>query len=91
MFVYPAIYRVVGGIDGDFANLWIFYADILLPWVNYLSLSTVHFFTCKVPDYQQSLWKMISTVSFCFPRLICLGLCSRLHIVEIKAFTLLYS
>ena len=38
--------------------------DILVPLDNYISRSTAHFLTCKEPDYQQSLWKMISSVSY---------------------------
>ena len=37
--------------------------DILVPLDNYISRGTAHFLTCKEPDYQQSLWSMISSVS----------------------------
>ncbi|KAL5998548.1 hypothetical protein ACLOJK_009491 [Asimina triloba] len=37
-------------------------ANILVPLDNYVSRSTAHFLTCKDPDYQQSLWKMLSSV-----------------------------
>lgn len=37
--------------------------DILVPLDNYISRSTAHFLACKEPDYQQSLWNMISSVS----------------------------
>jgi hypothetical protein len=40
----------------------VFYADILVPLDNYISRSTEHFLTCKDPDYQESLFKMISLV-----------------------------
>ncbi|KAK2986662.1 hypothetical protein RJ640_010118 [Escallonia rubra] len=36
--------------------------DILVPLDNYISRSTMHFLTCKEPDYQQSLWHMISSI-----------------------------
>ncbi|XP_073134162.1 importin beta-like SAD2 [Henckelia pumila] len=39
-----------------------FFPNILVPLDNYISRSTVHFLTCKEPDYQQSLWNMISSV-----------------------------
>lgn len=43
---------------------WIYiFADILVSLDNYISRSTAHFLTCKDPDYQQSLWNMISSVS----------------------------
>ena len=41
---------------------WDYFADILVPLDNYVSRSTEHFLTCKEPDYQQSLFKMLSTV-----------------------------
>ncbi|ERN11860.1 importin beta-like SAD2 [Amborella trichopoda] len=39
-----------------------FFENILVPLDNYISRSTAHFLTCKDPDYQQSLWKMLSSV-----------------------------
>ncbi|KAG8484415.1 hypothetical protein CXB51_022818 [Gossypium anomalum] len=39
-----------------------FFPNILVPLDNYISRGTVHFLTCKEPDYQQSLWNMISSV-----------------------------
>ncbi|CAA3022080.1 importin beta-like SAD2 [Olea europaea subsp. europaea] len=39
-----------------------FFPNILVPLDNYISRSTVHFLTCKEPDYQQSLWNMISSI-----------------------------
>ncbi|XP_021733231.1 importin beta-like SAD2 [Chenopodium quinoa] len=39
-----------------------FFPNILVPLDNYISRSTAHFLTCKDPDYQQSLWKMISSI-----------------------------
>ncbi|KAL2329682.1 hypothetical protein Fmac_017263 [Flemingia macrophylla] len=36
--------------------------DILVPLDNYISRGTAHFLTCKEPDYQQSLWSMISSI-----------------------------
>ena len=41
------------------------FTDILVPLDNFVSRGTAHFLTCKAPDYQQSLWNMISSVS-CF-------------------------
>ncbi|XP_058093575.1 importin beta-like SAD2 isoform X2 [Magnolia sinica] len=37
-----------------------FFENILIPLDNYISRSTAHFLTCKDPDYQQSLWNMLS-------------------------------
>ncbi|KAM7463364.1 hypothetical protein LguiA_031485 [Lonicera macranthoides] len=39
-----------------------FFPNILVPLDNYISRGTQHFITCKEPDYQQSLWTMISSV-----------------------------
>jgi len=39
-------------------------ADILVPLDNYISRGSAHFLACREPDYQQSLWKMISYVSY---------------------------
>ncbi|KAL3619919.1 secondary alcohol dehydrogenase (SADH2) [Castilleja foliolosa] len=39
-----------------------FFPNILVPLDNFISRSTAHFLTCKEPDYQQSLWNMISSV-----------------------------
>ncbi|RWR73022.1 importin beta-like protein SAD2 [Cinnamomum micranthum f. kanehirae] len=39
-----------------------FFENILVPLDNYISRSTAHFLTCKDPDYQQSLWNMLSSV-----------------------------
>ncbi|KAK3005637.1 hypothetical protein RJ639_017008 [Escallonia herrerae] len=39
-----------------------FFPNILVPLDNYISRSTMHFLTCKEPDYQQSLWHMISSI-----------------------------
>ncbi|CAH1416756.1 unnamed protein product [Lactuca virosa] len=39
-----------------------FFPNILVPLDNYISRSTVHYLTCKEPDYQQSLWVMLSNV-----------------------------
>ncbi|XP_033514995.1 importin beta-like SAD2 isoform X2 [Nicotiana tomentosiformis] len=39
-----------------------FFPNILVSLDNYISRSTAHFLTCKDPDYQQSLWNMISSV-----------------------------
>ncbi|KAG6422846.1 hypothetical protein SASPL_113228 [Salvia splendens] len=39
-----------------------FFPNILVPLDNYISRSTAHFLTCKEPDYQQSLWTMVSSV-----------------------------
>nr|GEV10139.1 importin beta-like SAD2 [Tanacetum cinerariifolium] len=39
-----------------------FFPNILVPLDNYISRSTVHYLTCKEPDYQQSLWIMLSNI-----------------------------
>ncbi|KAJ0093010.1 hypothetical protein Patl1_26134 [Pistacia atlantica] len=39
-----------------------FFPNILVPLDNYISRGTVHFLSCKEPDYQQSLWNMISSI-----------------------------
>ncbi|OMP00310.1 hypothetical protein CCACVL1_03384 [Corchorus capsularis] len=39
-----------------------FFPNILVPLDNYISRGTAHFLTCKEPDYQQSLWTMISSI-----------------------------
>jgi len=39
-----------------------FFENILVPLDNYISRGTEHFVTCKDPDYQQSLWKGLSSV-----------------------------
>ncbi|GMI64407.1 enhanced miRNA activity 1, SUPER SENSITIVE TO ABA AND DROUGHT2, UNARMED 9 [Hibiscus trionum] len=39
-----------------------FFPNILVPLDNYVSRGTAHFLTCKEPDYQQSLWNMISSI-----------------------------
>ncbi|KAG9141479.1 hypothetical protein Leryth_001925 [Lithospermum erythrorhizon] len=39
-----------------------FFPNILVPLDNYISRSTAHFLSCKEPDYQQSLWNMISSI-----------------------------
>ncbi|KAF8016601.1 hypothetical protein BT93_H1964 [Corymbia citriodora subsp. variegata] len=39
-----------------------FFPNILVPLDNYISRGTGHFLTCKEPNYQQSLWNMISSV-----------------------------
>ncbi|CAD5166944.1 unnamed protein product [Musa acuminata subsp. malaccensis] len=39
-----------------------FFENMLVPLDNYISRSTAHFLTCKDPDYQQSLWKILSTI-----------------------------
>ncbi|CAM8933085.1 unnamed protein product [Rhodiola kirilowii] len=39
-----------------------FFPNILVPLDNYISRGTEHFISCKDPDYQQSLWNMISHV-----------------------------
>ncbi|CAN8254239.1 unnamed protein product [Cochlearia groenlandica] len=37
-----------------------FFPNILVPLHNYISRGTEHYLTCKEPDYQQSLWSVIS-------------------------------
>ncbi|KAJ6686935.1 IMPORTIN-7 8 11 [Salix purpurea] len=39
-----------------------FFPNILVPLDNYISRGTAHFLACREPDYQQSLWKMISSI-----------------------------
>ncbi|KAM7484745.1 hypothetical protein LguiA_000754 [Lonicera macranthoides] len=39
-----------------------FFPNILVPLDNYISRSTAHFLTCQEPNYQQSLWNMISSI-----------------------------
>ncbi|KAF8402253.1 hypothetical protein HHK36_013205 [Tetracentron sinense] len=39
-----------------------FFPNILVPLDNFISRSTTHFLTCKDPDYQQSLWNMLSSI-----------------------------
>ncbi|PWA50785.1 importin-beta domain, Armadillo-type fold protein [Artemisia annua] len=39
-----------------------FFPNILVPVDNYISRSTVHYLTCKEPDYQQSLWNILSNI-----------------------------
>ncbi|KAK7295628.1 hypothetical protein RJT34_18539 [Clitoria ternatea] len=38
-----------------------FFPNILVPLDNYVSRGTAQFLACKEPDYQQSLWNMISS------------------------------
>uniref|UniRef100_A0A7N0UGH1 Importin N-terminal domain-containing protein n=1 Tax=Kalanchoe fedtschenkoi TaxID=63787 RepID=A0A7N0UGH1_KALFE len=39
-----------------------FFPNILVPLDNYISRGTERFLSCKDPDYQQSLWNMISHI-----------------------------
>ncbi|KAM7255965.1 hypothetical protein ACFE04_011706 [Oxalis oulophora] len=39
-----------------------FFPNILVPLDNYISRGTAHFLSCKEPDYQQSLWSLISSL-----------------------------
>ncbi|XP_022722400.1 importin beta-like SAD2 [Durio zibethinus] len=39
-----------------------FFSNILVPLDNYISRGTAHFLTCQEPNYQQSLWNMISSI-----------------------------
>ncbi|KAK8556290.1 hypothetical protein V6N13_064338 [Hibiscus sabdariffa] len=39
-----------------------FFPNILVPLDNYISRGTAHFLNCKEPNYQQSLWNMISSI-----------------------------
>ncbi|KAE8022774.1 hypothetical protein FH972_008548 [Carpinus fangiana] len=39
-----------------------YFPNILVPLDNYISRGTAHFLTCKEPDFQQSLWNMISSI-----------------------------
>ncbi|URD87252.1 Cse1 [Musa troglodytarum] len=38
------------------------FENILVPLDNYISRSTAHFLSCKDPDYQQSLWEVLSKI-----------------------------
>ncbi|KAH7682960.1 Exportin-2 C-terminal protein [Dioscorea alata] len=38
-----------------------FFGDVLVPLNNYISRSTEHFLTCRGPDYQLSLWSILSS------------------------------
>lgn len=46
-----------------FTKLFFENLDILVPMDNFISRGTAHFLTCKEPDYQQSLYNVLSTVS----------------------------
>ncbi|CAH2059895.1 unnamed protein product [Thlaspi arvense] len=39
-----------------------FFPNILVPMDNFISRGTAHFLTCKQPDYQQSLFNVLSTL-----------------------------
>ncbi|KAJ6956324.1 importin beta-like SAD2 [Populus alba x Populus x berolinensis] len=39
-----------------------FFPNILVPLDNYISRGTAHFLACREPNYQQSLWNMISSI-----------------------------
>uniref|UniRef100_A0A1J3IJ64 Importin beta-like SAD2 n=1 Tax=Noccaea caerulescens TaxID=107243 RepID=A0A1J3IJ64_NOCCA len=39
-----------------------FFPNILVPMDNFISRGTAHFLTCKGPDYQQSLYNVLSTL-----------------------------
>ncbi|KAK1425494.1 hypothetical protein QVD17_20846 [Tagetes erecta] len=39
-----------------------FFPNIIVPLDNYISRGTMHYLTCKEPDYQQSLWIMLSNI-----------------------------
>ncbi|KAF8098130.1 hypothetical protein N665_0273s0030 [Sinapis alba] len=39
-----------------------FFPNILVPLHNYISRGSEHYLTCKQPDYQQSLWSVISSL-----------------------------
>lgn len=39
-----------------------YFDNILVPLDNYISRGTAHFLACKEPDYQQSLWNMLSSI-----------------------------
>ncbi|KAD0994770.1 hypothetical protein E3N88_43444 [Mikania micrantha] len=39
-----------------------FFPNILVPLDNYISRGTMHYLTCKEPDYQQSLWNALSKI-----------------------------
>ncbi|CAF2122421.1 unnamed protein product [Brassica napus] len=39
-----------------------YFSNILLPMDNFISRGTAHFLTCKEPDYQQSLYNVLSTL-----------------------------
>ncbi|CAI0452218.1 unnamed protein product [Linum tenue] len=39
-----------------------FFPNILVPLDNYVSRGNAHFLACKEPNYQQSLWNMLSSI-----------------------------
>ncbi|KAF2581504.1 hypothetical protein F2Q68_00001265 [Brassica cretica] len=39
-----------------------YFSNILVPMDNFISRGTAHFLTCKEPDYQQSLYNVLSTL-----------------------------
>ncbi|XP_074569121.1 importin beta-like SAD2 [Curcuma longa] len=39
-----------------------FFENMLVPLDNYISRGIEHFLSCKDPDYQQSLWKVLSNI-----------------------------
>ncbi|KMZ59542.1 putative Importin-7 [Zostera marina] len=39
-----------------------YFENILVPLDNYISRGTSHFLTCKDPNYQQSLWNVLSSI-----------------------------
>ncbi|KAI3700144.1 hypothetical protein L2E82_44762 [Cichorium intybus] len=39
-----------------------FFPNILVPLDNYISRGTMHYLTCKEPDYQQSLYSVLSNI-----------------------------
>ncbi|KAL8157667.1 hypothetical protein AgCh_002392 [Apium graveolens] len=39
-----------------------YFSNILVPLDNFISRGTAHYLTCKEPDYQQSLWNVISVI-----------------------------
>ncbi|XP_068665175.1 importin beta-like SAD2 isoform X2 [Aristolochia californica] len=54
--LWPSMVEALGDWAVDF------FPNILVPLDNYISRSTVHFLSCKDPDYQQSLWSMLSSL-----------------------------
>nr|XP_018676718.1 PREDICTED: importin beta-like SAD2 isoform X2 [Musa acuminata subsp. malaccensis] len=54
--LWPLIIEALGDWALDF------FENILVPLDNYISRSTAHFLSCKDPDYQQSLWEVLSKI-----------------------------
>ncbi|XP_042430616.1 importin beta-like SAD2 isoform X1 [Zingiber officinale] len=54
--LWPLIVEALGDWAIDF------FESMLVPLDNYISRGNQHFLSCKDPDYQQSLWKVLSNI-----------------------------